>query len=689
MKKRKSKFLSVLRICCLLVVGLLVAVFVTLNQINLESIRKSVLAILTETVGSEVVLDGAVSWRFSLRPHIELNEVKIANPEWTKEKYAFSAKKIDVRLNLISLFRDRPTIQNIKIYDAHINLEQNENGDFSFPMGMRDDGLNAEKKLEKPKFPFKDSEFGGVQIKNLTANVMGNRYHLAGFNIRKIHKEGVREYSGWIKADVDVLPFVLVFSEYNLERKVYPVQFAMATDGSALIANIALEGTSKLPIDFIIKGDVPNLETFGKILGVDLSDIPPLHLDIAGGVDRKKISLRKSSLVINDTKISFLASYDWNRKYPVVYLDIRSGIVDLKNIFPGLYSRIHKSSDDDLMVFDNVPLFGEFFLNKNIELHLDVDRLFMYRDLSLENLDLSIHLMDNHVRMDIDTFFADGHVDLALNADLDDAGTFFAKMGMIARGIVVGEILNQIDEGGLLSDLPTDVELYVQANGKNLSELMKTVTGPVKIFSVGSGYAYKDIVEYMYGTDFLTTLRHSIQDLFNSEKKYDQIEVSCVALNNVLRNGRLETQNGVAIETNAINIRLLGMLDLGQEKMHLSLTTVPVRGLKLSLTGNIVKSIELTGDLALPDIKISGAVMAGKVASATGLGLLLAPFTGGIGLVAGAGVGLLAGDLLENWLADNTPCHTALERGAPIYDDDPQWMNLPVLELANSVLEIN
>ena len=84
----------------------------------------------------------------------------------------------------------------------------------------------------------------------------------------------------------------------------------------------------------------------------------------------------------------------------------------------------------------------------------------------------------------------------------------------------------------------------------------------------------------------------------------------------------------------------------------MALTTVPVRGLKLSLTGNVVNSIEITGNLAEPDIKISGAAVAGKVASATGLGLLLAPLTGGIGLVAGAGVGLLAGDLLENWLAD-------------------------------------
>ena len=177
--------------------------------------------------------------------------------------------------------------------------------------------------------------------------------------------------------------------------------------------------------------------------------------------------------------------------------------------------------------------------------------------------------------------------------------------------------------------------------------------------------------------------------IYSVLKKYNQIKVSCVALNAKLRDGVFETQNGVAVETNAINIRLAGALNLGDEEMKLSLTTVPVRGLKLSLTGKVVNSIELTGSLAEPDIRISGAAVAGKVASATGLGLLLAPFTGGIGLVAGTGIGLVAGDLLENWLADDNPCETAMERGAPLYRDDPEWMGRPMAELVNSILENN
>jgi hypothetical protein len=218
---------------------------------------------------------------------------------------------------------------------------------------------------------------------------------------------------------------------------------------------------------------------------------------------------------------------------------------------------------------------------------------------------------------------------------------------------------------------------------------MQTITGPVQIKSSDIGYAHSDLVTYMYGKDMLTTLRHNIQDLFSSKKKHDQIKISCLAVNTKLRNGVAETQNGVAVETNAINARLAGSLDLGHENIKLALTTVPVRGLKISLTGNVVNSVEITGNLAEPDVRVSGLSVAGKVASATGIGLLLAPFTGGISLVAGAGLGLVAGDLLENWLADDEPCKTAMKHGAPARRHDPDWLDIPMQDLLNGVFNEN
>ena len=72
--------------------------------------------------------------------------------------------------------------------------------------------------------------------------------------------------------------------------------------------------------------------------------------------------------------------------------------------------------------------------------------------------------------------------------------------------------------------------------------------------------------------------------LLRSKKKYDQVKVSCAVVNLKVRNGIAKTETGVAVETNAINMRASGQVDLGNETLKASVTTVPVRGLKLTIT---------------------------------------------------------------------------------------------------------
>lgn len=686
-KQKKGSFFKIMRVLVLFVMGLVVAVVVALSQINLESLRSSVLTVLQDATGLPVEIDGAVSWKLSLRPQIELNQVRVPNADWAHHENAFSAEKIDVTLDLISLFRDRPTIQNIKIYDANICVEQNAGGEFSVVPNIGDVATDAGKSVDVPAdFPFAASGLGGLEIQNLSADFLGTQYDIDGVQIRYMPREDTLEYSGWLRNDGDVFPFIVSFSKYNAERKVYPVRIAFATGGDALIANVALEGTSKAPIDFIIKGDIPEVVALGNMFNLDLQPMPTMSVNIAGGYDWQKLTLRNSSLTVRGNTLAFSGVVDWSGDLPKLTATIESKSISLLELFPDLYGRSWVHPNRDLNVFHDIPLYGTEYLKFNADLHVMLDNFIVYRDFNLRDMDAHVKLENGHARIDATTVIADGAVRAAANVDINPDGRLYIDLGGTGRGIVIGNLLNQIKIRDFISELPVNFDMYVQANGTNLSEIMQTITGPVQIYSAAGGYAHSALVSNIYGTDFLTTLRHSITDLFSSEKKYNQINISCVSINTKLRNGLIETQNGVALETNAINVRLAGSLDLGNENIKLALTTVPVRGLKLSLTGNVVNSIEITDNLAEPTVQISGAAVAGKVASATGIGLLLAPFTGGIGLVAGAGVGLLAGDLLENWLADSNPCETAMKRGAPAQRDDPEWLNVPVGDLVNGIL---
>ena len=681
-RRKKRTFLIVLRLIGLFIGGMAVAIFVALNNVSLETLRGSILNVMRDATGLPVEIDGAVSWKFSLRPKIELADVRVPNASWAKEKYGFDAKKVDVTLNLISLLHNRPTIQNVKVHDAKIALEQNENGKYSLTQ-IADKEATAEDEEDKEsktpsKYPFPEISLGGVEIYNLNANLMGEKYSIENFSMRYFFHHGKREYSGWVKKGTKVFPFVVSFSEYNSERKVYPVSVAFTTGGTPLIANVALEGTSKMPIDFVIKGDVPDFAEFGSAIGRDWIDLPPMVVNASGGLGNKKITLRKSSIAVHGINVDVSGEYNWSKSIPSINANISSGDVSLIKLFPNMYSGNWVHPKRDLNVFKDIPLYGKEMNQMNLNLRIKLNSLTVYRNLVLRNLDLQFNVVDKN-----------GNFKLASDFDVSADGMINGQFAINAKNVYVGKLMEEIRVNNFISDLPVNIQIYAMAHGRNLSEIMKTITGPVQIKSSDIGYAHSDLVTYMYGKDMLTTLRQSIQDAFTSDKKHDQIKISCVAVNTKLRNGLAETQNGVAVETNAINARLAGSLDLGKEKIELALTTVPVRGLKISLTGNVVNSVEITGNLAEPDVQISGLSVAGKVASATGLGLLLAPFTGGISLVAGAGLGLVAGDLLENWLADDDPCKTAMKHGAPPRRDDPEWMHIPMSELLDGVFNEN
>lgn len=681
---KKKKFLILARIIFMFFAGLVVAVVVALSQMDMNNLRGALLGVLQNATGAPIEITGDVSWKLSLRPQVTMFGVKIPNP--VGKNNIFEAKSIDVRLNLLSLVLNRPTIQNVTLNDAKLYVQTDALEKYNESRASKDGDENK----NNSDYPFAEPGLGGLRINNLVANIDGEKYVLPQLSVRYTGNRQKREYKGWVKSDADLVPFVAVFNKYNAERKVYPVSLAFSSGGDALVANIALEGASKIPIDFIIKGTISDIRPIGKLFNLDLPKMPSWRVNIAGGMGHSKLTLHKSSLAIPAGEVTISGAIDWGKPKTEIGVNITSKRLNFaKSAFPELYSFADFPKGYVPNVFHDMPLFGDFLYDKKVSVKLDIADLIVYRNLSMNKLHIDANVRDANIRIDATTDFAGGDTVAAIEGKIAQDGNISLEMGATGSNITVGKLLSQINVNNFISELPLDLQMYVRANGTNMSEVMQTITGPVRVFSVGKGYAHSDLVAYMYGADFLTTLRHSIHDLFSSNKKYNQITINSVAANLKLRNGLIETQNGVAIETNAINVMLSGNIDLGQESLKLSLTTVPVRGLKLSITGQVVNTITISGNLAEPDINISGAAVAGKALSATGLGLILAPLTGGIGLVAGAGIGWVAGDLLENWLADEHPCETALNKGAPEHSGDPEWLGLSVLDLAQSVINTN
>jgi hypothetical protein len=670
----------------MLFAGLVVAAFIALSQVNLETLRGDLISVMSKAVGLPIEIDGAISWKFSLRPQVVLEQVKIPNAPWANHKNGFYAERISAKLDLLSLLYGKTEINSLKIYDLDIFLEENEKGEQSLAIAKPDD--SSEQKAES-RFPF-DVDIGldSLELHNVNALIGHTQHYISGMRLEYSDKGDSLEYSGWLRGESKVYPFIISFSEFNTERKIYPVRVALSTGGNALVANIALEGTSRIPIDFKISGTVAEVKELGQIFGLDLPKMPELEINLAGGLAKHKLTLRKSSVSARGTTADISGSFDWSGKVPNIAAKISAKKISLMTVFPELYeSKWVMPTDRPLNIFKDVPLFGKEFHKYNFDLDLSIGELLVYRELALKNINAKITLRNSILRGDATVKFAGGDVKAALDADADDKGNLFVQAAGAGNNVFIGKIMEAVRESDYISDLPVNFQFYVRGHGADLSELMGSATGPLELYSADTGYAHSELVSYIYGGDFLTDLRHSVTDLFRSKKMGEQLTIKCAAVNLKLRGGKIETAKGLAVETNAVNLRFVGHTDLETENMKVAMITTPVRGLKLSLTGNVVNNIEFVGNMADPDLKINGDALIAKAASATGIGLLLVPFTGGLSLVAGAGVGLLAGDLIENWLADDHPCETAMQSGAPAVKGDPDFLNVPIADLIGGMMK--
>ena len=169
---------------------------------------------------------------------------------------------------------------------------------------------------------------------------------------------------------------------------------------------------------------MPKPMMIAEIFGWDASWVPALRLNVSGGFDWKKISLRKSVIAVDDTEFTVSGDWDWSVAGSVINANIRSPHVDLMQLFPKWYVGGGTRPKRALNVFKDVPLFGTDLLGRTAKVHLELGNLIVYRDLNIQDIDLSVDLRENHARIDLGASVADGSVDVGIDADIDDDGRY-------------------------------------------------------------------------------------------------------------------------------------------------------------------------------------------------------------------------------------------------------------------------
>jgi hypothetical protein len=671
--------------------GLAVAAVIALAQLDVNTLKSDLVRTLDSRVGVPIEINGEMSRKLSLRPELVIKDVRILNAKWAKHKYAVQIPEMRVQINLISLLRDSPTIQSVKMIRPVVNIEENKKGESSLKIARK---INVPQAIKKSEFAF-DLDFGvgsfeleQPQIFFITPELVES-FTPDKVKVALQEKGDTFEYSGYI-ADWDgYYPFIVSFSKYDGARGVYPMRLTVAGNVIPLVADIALDGKTKAPVEVSAKGVVDELPTIGKSFGLGLPKIARAEFALNASIGKKSVNLKKFSVKSRGGDMLISGKYDFSAKKPKITASIKSDRFDLVEFFPNLYGEkgakwVHPPRD--LNIFKDIPLYGETLSLIDADVKIEANSMRVYRGLLARSVNAGIDIKDGQGLVSLDSNFMGGAVKAKMRMLDAGGGLLSVSAAGTGTGVVVGDILTSVDEPDYVSDLPVNFDFYMRASGYDLSDIAKSATGPVRIVSSSAGYAHEGLLGFIYGKDFLTALRDGAVGIF-SGKKNNRMKISCAVANLKIRNGKTELDRNVAVQTAAVNIRVVGGVDFGGENMNLSLDTRPIDGLRISVSGNLVNSIAFTGNLAEPELKVNGDAVMKTLAAAAGFGAAAGILTGGVGFLVGAGVGLVGGDVLGNWTADETPCRTALRDGAPKRRRrDPEFMDRPVEELAAEFL---
>lgn len=91
--------------------------------------RAPIARMITAKTGRSAAIDGNLRvhlWSFT--PTIDIEELRLANPDWAKSPLMFGAEKISISVSLGRLLRGQIVLPKLEVWAPQVNLERDRQG---------------------------------------------------------------------------------------------------------------------------------------------------------------------------------------------------------------------------------------------------------------------------------------------------------------------------------------------------------------------------------------------------------------------------------------------------------------------------------------------------------------------------------------------------------------------------------
>ena len=413
-------------------------------------------------------------------------------------------------------------------------------------------------------------------------------------------------------------------------------------------------------INLVVALESKDLKSAAKAFGTSIPALPPLNVatrvrDAQGGYafEELKATLGKSTLT-GSGSVSMVAPR------PKLGARIASPLLDLSEVLPGAGGAQASASQKpaepsrDKRMFPADPLPLESLKAADADLDLKIDRLVLPNKVPVEALVVRLVLAAG--RLEVQPFssrVSGGAISgrLALDASSGKTGVLASKVD--AKAIDLGQVMQQMGHGDLVSGVKTDLSADLKGSGGSVRDLMAGLNGDF-LLVMGEGKINNKFVDFL-GADLLTQVVEKLNPLGKSDP---QTQLTCGVIKFTAKDGIATTDKGIAFETNKMALVSSGTANLKTEGVDFSFQPSPRDATGIG-AGQLVSMLRVRGTLAEPKIGID-EMGAAKTAASVGEA------------VTRGGISALTESLTKGAAADPHPCQTALGKPSAPSKTGPQ-----------------
>ena len=557
----------------ILTCGLLIGYAV--STIDTSRIIKVVAGQVKATTGRDLAINGPVTIKIFPRLAVVAEEVSLSNASWAADPAILKAQQVAFSLQWMPLFSKRIQIDNVTISQLQLFLQ-------AAPPDQKTSGNWALTATSEANDNTSNTDFG-LDLAEVHLNQLAISYKNA---------------AGELMDSMTATHFDMVRSGAKLK-----IESDLAWGG--------------LPVT--IKGETDAWEQLINNWGLKPTDFA---LDLNLGVNKQLAQVQGSIRFVPDSS-------------PVVDLKINSAALDLQalsaTLAKGSKTAVVTKPHTTNRVFSSQPLPFNTLPVWQGQVKADIGALTLPDGLKLESLNgvLTATADDAWTLKQLAFKIGSGQViaDGGLNA-VHSARPELAVRGA-ATGFDLGHVLTQMGKPNLVTGGPTHTAFNINSQGTSISSLAANANGAVQI-SVGPATVSNSLTNL--AGDFVVSVANAINPLRLST---DTSQLQCLVAYLPVKNGLVQINQSVGMQTDRLDLTLDGQVNLGSESLRLNILPKERSGLTTGV--NPAGLVQITGTLSNPSMGINKA---GVVKQATGVGLAIV--TGGISLLAQNAAGVVS-----------------------------------------------